>query len=112
MSSLFSRLQDEIDSQREGIFPTDLLELPPELAKIIKKIIRQNGMKLAQVAEELEQSPETAQETINGMVEKGYVRQIEVKGEIWYKARFARKRGRALSSSFWSALDDLSNTDS
>jgi DNA-binding MarR family transcriptional regulator len=108
MGSLFDRLQDEIDSreQQEGISPADLLDLPPGLASVIKKIVRRNGMKLSEVAEALEQTPEEAQQMLDELLKKGYVRQVEVKNEIWYKARFAQKRGRELPQDFWSALDD------
>ena len=66
MGSLFDRLQDEINSreQQGGISPADLLDLPPGLASIIKKIIRRNGMKLSEVAEALEQTPEEAQQML------------------------------------------------
>jgi hypothetical protein len=113
MGSLFDRLQDEIDSreQQEGISPADLLDLPPALASVIKKIIRRNGMKLIEVAEALAQTPEEAQQTLDELVKKGYVRQVEVKNEIWYKARFAQKRGRELPQDLWSALDDAVEAD-
>ncbi|MBN1220772.1 MAG: MarR family transcriptional regulator [Anaerolineae bacterium] len=106
MGGLFDRLQDEIDSRerQEGISPADLLDMPPALASVIKKIIRHNGMKLAEIAEELAQSPQDTQQMLAEMVKKGYLRRIEVKNEIWYKARFAHKRSR-LSSDFWSNLD-------
>ena len=55
MAGLFDRLQDEIDSQDQpGISPIDLLELPSALAKVVREIIRKNGMKLADIATTLE----------------------------------------------------------
>ena len=109
MSNLFNRLQDEIDSQeqQDGISPVDLLDLPSALSSIIKKIIRHNGMRLSQIAEELEQDPADTQKTLDELVEKGYVRRVEVKEEVWYKARFAQKRSRTVSSGLWKALDNL-----
>ena len=108
MGGLFNRLQDEIDSRerQDGISPADLLDMPSALASIIKKIIRHNGMKLDEIAEELDQSPQDTRQMLDEMVEKGYVRRIEVKNEVWYKAHFARKRSR-LTSDFWSNLDDV-----
>jgi DNA-binding MarR family transcriptional regulator len=96
MGSLFDRLQDEIEARetQEGISPADLLDLPPALASVIKQIIRRNGMKLTEIAEALDQSPKDVKQTLDELVAKGYVRQIEVKKEIWYKAQFARKRSR------------------
>jgi len=107
MGGLFDRLQDELDSreQREGISPADLLDMPPALASVIKKIIRRNGMKLAEIAEELDQALEDTQQMLDELVEKGYVRRLEVKNEVWYKAYFARRRSR-LASDIWSVLDN------
>ena len=67
-------------------------------------------MKLAEVAEALGETPEKVRQMLDEMIKKGYVRQVEVKGEIWYKAHFAQKRSR-LSSDFWSALDTAVETD-
>lgn len=112
MGSLFDRLQDEIDSRetQEGISPADLLDMPDGLAAVVKQIVRRNGMKLSEVAELLDESPEAAQKMLDDLVAKGYVRQIEVKDEMWYKAHFGRRRSR-LSSDFWSALDDAVETE-
>lgn len=109
MSDLFNRLQDEIDSQDKpgGLSPVDLLDLPDEVAKIIRTIIRRNGMKLTDVAATLEKSEEETRQTLDELVQKGFVREVQVKNEIWYKARFAQKRNRTVSSSLWQALDDV-----
>ena len=109
MSSLFDRLQDEIEANErgEGISPIDLLDLPDEVATVIKQIIRRNGMKLIQVAEALQKPAAEVQTLLDELVNKGSVRQIEVKGEIWYKARFAKKRSRSRTSGFWRTLDIL-----
>lgn len=109
MASLFDRLQAEIEANErgDGISPVDLLDLPSEIATLIKRIIRLNGMRLTQVAQELGATPEQAQQSLDELVAKGYVRRVEVKGELWYKARFAKKRSRSLSSAFWRSLDLL-----
>jgi hypothetical protein len=108
MSSLFNRLQDEIDAQerQDGISPVDLLDMPAPLAKIVKLIVRRNGMKLENIAEAVNQSAEDVQNTLAELVQKGYVREVKVKQDVWYKARFAQKRSRTLSSSFWALLAD------
>ena len=107
MGSLFDRLQDEIDSResQEGISPADLLDMPAGLAAVVKQIVRRNGMKLSEVAELMNETPESAQKMLDDLVKKGYVRQVEVKDQVWYKAHFGRRRSR-LSSDFWSALDE------
>lgn len=109
MAGLFDRLQDEIDSREkpEGLSPIDLLDLPPTLASVIQKIIRKNGMKLEEIATALDQSPEETQKALDELVDQGYVRRVEVKQELWYKARFGRKADKTLHQSVWSALDGL-----
>ncbi len=106
MAGLFNRLQDEIEARDSGgLSPIDLLDMPQTLANIINKIIRSNGIRLEDMAEELGQPVEDTKTTLDELVEKGYVRRIEVRGEIWYKAQFGRKADKVLSSSIWAALD-------
>ena len=109
MAGLFDRLQDEINSREQpgGLSPVDLLDLPPTLANIIKKIIRKNGMKLSEIAAALDQSPEETRQALDELVDKGYVRRVEVKQEFWYKAHFGRKADKTLNQSVWSALDQV-----
>jgi predicted ArsR family transcriptional regulator len=108
MGSLFDRLQHEIDAreQQTGLSPADLLDMPPTLAAVIKQIVRRNGMKLADIAETLGQPPAQTRQTLDKLVNKGLVRQVEVKDEVWYKAHFAHRRSRTLSQNLWSSLDD------
>ena len=109
MAGLFDRLQDEIDSREKpgGLSPIDLLDLPPNIASVIQKIIRKNGMKLEEIATALDQSPEETQKALDELVDQGYVKRVEVKQELWYKARFGRKADKTLHQSVWSALDGL-----
>jgi DNA-binding IclR family transcriptional regulator len=106
---LFDRLQDEIDARgrQEGLSPIDLLDMSPGLAAIAKKIVRRNGLSLAEIATEMGQTPEEAQAVLDELVSKGLVRKVEVSGEIWYKAHFARKADKKLSTGVWNALDNL-----
>ena len=110
---LFDRLQDELDARerQEGLSPIDLLDLPPALAAIAKKIVRRNGMSLTEIAEEMDQTPADVQTVLDDLVAKGLIRRVEVSGEFWYKAHFARKADKKLSTGVWSALDDLLDKD-
>jgi hypothetical protein len=107
MTGLYRRLQDEIEARNEnkGLSPIDLLDMPEALAAVINKIIRRNGMKLEEIASELNQPVEETKASLDELVKKGLARRIEVKEEIWYKAQFARKADKVLSSNIWSALD-------
>ena len=113
MGGLFDRLQDEINDRehKAGLSPVDLLDLPPELAAVIRKIVRKNGLRLADLATELNQTSAAVQKNLDELVEKGYVRRVEVKDEIWYKARFRRRTDKPLSSTVWNALDKAIDED-
>ncbi len=108
MAGLFDRLQDELNAregQQPGLSPVDLLDLPSPIAAIIQKIVRKNGLRLVEIAQELNQPLADVQETLDGLVAKGFLRRVEVKQELWYKARFGRKADKPLSSGIWGALD-------
>jgi len=109
MAGLFDRLQDEINSREQpgGLSPVDLLDMPPTMASIIKKIIRKNGMKLSEIAAALNKNPEETQQALDELVAKGFIRRVEVKQEYWYKAHFGRKADKTLNQSVWAALDKV-----
>ena len=64
-------------------------------------------MRLDQVAAALDQSPQETQKVLDELVKKGFVRQVEVKEDIWYKAHFGRKADKTLHDSVWAALDSI-----
>jgi predicted transcriptional regulator len=109
MKGLFDRLQSEIDARerQEGLSPIDLLDMPPEMAAITKKIVRRNGMKLEDIAAELGHAPDETQAALDDLVKKGFMRRVEVNDEVWYKAFFGRKADKKLSTGVWSALDNI-----
>jgi hypothetical protein len=109
MAGLFDRLRDEIEAreQQGGLSPLDLLDMPEALAGVVNHIIRNNGMKLEDIAGRLDQSLEKTRAVLAELVQKGYVRQIQVKEETWYKAHFSRKADKTLSLGIWSALEGL-----
>jgi DNA-binding MarR family transcriptional regulator len=109
MSSLFDRLQEEIEFRdaQPGLTPTDLLELPPAIAEILQRIIRRNGMPLADIAAELKQPAGKVAELLDKLVAKGYIRRTEIENVIWYKAHFKRKPGKSGASTVWEQLGNL-----
>jgi DNA-binding MarR family transcriptional regulator len=106
MAGLFDRLQSEIESRQrvEGITSADLLDLSPELRRIINMIMRRREMSLAEIILELDMRPSEARRLLDTLVEKGYLKTFEVKGELHYKTFFARRRGREMLLNIWDAL--------
>jgi polyhydroxyalkanoate synthesis regulator phasin len=105
MGGLFDGSPDEIESEGQAgaISPVDLLELSPELGVVIRKVIRENGLRLADIAGELNQAVEQVQQVLDELVAKGYLQQVEINQEIWYKAHFKRRAQRKISD-VWSQL--------
>jgi len=108
MSSLFDRLQSEIEARQcmEGITPADLPDLSPELRRIVNTITRRGEMSPAEIVLELDMRPSEARELLDTLVEKGVLKTVEVKGELRYKTFFARRWGREIPLSVWDALSD------
>ena len=108
MTSLFDRLQSEIETRQrmEGITPADLLDLSPELRRIVNTIMRRKEMSLAEIVFELDMRPSEARGLLDTLVEKGFLKTFEVKGELRYKTFFARRRGREMPLNVWEALSD------
>lgn len=113
MGGIYDRLQDDLDARnnKKGLSPIDLLDMPSDLADLVNQIIRKNGMKLEDVAKCLNQSQDEAQQTLDKLVKKGFVRRIEVKQEVWYKAQFGRKADKVVSDTIWSKLDNIFNDE-
>jgi predicted transcriptional regulator len=108
MTGLFDRLQSEIETRQrmEGITPADLLNLSPELRRIINTITRQGEMSLAEIILELDMIPSEARGVLDTLAEKGFLKAFEVKGELRYKTFFARRRGREVPLNIWDVLSD------
>lgn len=108
MASLFDRLHSEIETRQrmEGITPADLLDLSPELRRIVSTITRQGGMSLTEIVFELDMRPSEVRELLDTLVEKGFLKAFQVKGELRYKTFFARRRGREMPLNVWDALSD------
>jgi predicted ArsR family transcriptional regulator len=103
---IFNRVQKEIDARdkQEGISPADLLDLSPGLRRLMNRITRGGEITVEAAAEHLEDTPVNARQTLNALVEKGYLERVE-REEGWvYRTRFARKRGREVPAGIWSAL--------
>jgi len=106
MDSLFDRLQSETETRQqvEGITPAGLLDISPELRNIVNMILRQGEMSLAEIVSQLDMKPSEVKELLETLVEKGYVRVFEVKGEKRYKTFLAHKRRREVPLNIWEAL--------
>ncbi len=110
---IFGRLQKEIDARekKEGITLSVLLDLSPPLRRLMNRITREGQLSVEEAAELLEETPASAQQTLNAFVEKGYLEREQQEGGWVYRTRFARKRPRQIPVGIWSALENRARND-
>lgn len=107
MDGMWGRMQAEVDARegRKGLSPYDLLELPRAERNLMKKLLKQRVISLAEAASELQQSEKKAEKTLDALVEKTFLLECQIRGEKHYKILLARKEGKELPFNLW---DDLS----
>ena len=105
---IFDRLEGELAARERsrGLSMADLLTLPEPQGGLLKWMIRQGQVSLADVGAFLGQDEEQARGVLADLCEKGFVRPIERRGATHYRVRLAPKRGRALPANLWQALSD------
>ncbi len=105
---LFNRLEGELEAREKssGLQMSDLLALPDPESGLLNWMIRQGQVALSDVSTFLGQDETRAHTLLEDLCGRGYVRAIEMRGVTQYRVRLAPKRGRALSSNLWAALDD------
>lgn len=105
---IFNRLQVELDvrESQEGITTADLLELPTELRRIVNHITRKNGRSLSQIAQQFKEEEQEVQRSLDMLIEKGFVKEMELNGEPFFKVYFARKRSRKVPLNLWNSITE------
>lgn len=105
---LFGRLQNEVNAREKtpGITVADILELPDSLRDVINWMMREIEVSLPEIAEHFGKDEKSARAMVASLVEKGFVREIDMKGKLAYRVRLAPKRKSSMHSNLWKALDD------
>lgn len=114
MSGIFERLQKqmEVDTEKEGLSPLDLQDLPPLLRKIMRYMLREYELPYAEICQWAGELPEgerpnqadldQALETLSQqfwLIKRG-------EGErVRYQANLRRKAASRLGQSAWNSLD-------
>lgn len=105
---LFNRLQGELEARERspGLRMSDLLTLPEPQSGILKWMLRQERVSFADLVAFLGQDEAHARAIVADLCEKGFVREIEIRGVLEYRVRLAPKRGRSMPADLWQALSD------
>lgn len=105
---LYNRLQGELEAREQslGLQMSDLLALAEPECGLLNWMIRQGQVTFADVAARLGKEEAQVRQILDGLLQKGYIREIEMRAAKTYCVRLAPKRGRELPSDLWKALDD------
>jgi hypothetical protein len=114
MSGIFERLHKklEVEAQKDGISPLDLVNLPPLMRKIMRHLLREFELFYPEICEWAEGLPEGERPTQADLDQalETLSRQFWLikRGEgdrVRYQANLRRKAGSRLEKSAWNALD-------
>ena len=105
---LFGRVQAEVKAREKtlGLSVADILDMPDPPRNLINWMMRQVEVTLPQAATHLGKDETNARAMLTSLMEKGFVREIDIKGDLRYRVRLAPKRKSALPSNLWRVLDD------
>lgn len=113
--TIFDRLQRQLDIQKRenGISALELIDLPPNLRRIMKMMLREVVMKYTHLVQANAELPAANRMTQNELDEalKALVEQnwLIANGEgefLSYRVNLRRKAGSALDRDIWAALND------
>ena len=105
---LFGRLQDEVTVREKspGLDMSAILELPDGEREIIIWMLRETQVDMTQLTAHTGKDEASARAMIKSMMDKGYVREIDIKGQVQYRVRLKPKRKHNMPSDLWKALED------
>ena len=105
---LFNRLQGELEAREKspGLSMSDLLALPEPQSGLLRWMVRKGQVGLGDVTTFLEQDEAYTRALLADLLDKGFVREIEMRGVKQYLVRLAPKPRRELPANLWQALDD------
>ena len=104
---VFGRLQSELEAREKaaGLSMVDILTLPDTPRRLMSWMLRQEEVTLQKLAAHVGHDEATAQAMVAELVEQGFVREMNLKGEQRYHVRLAPKKKRDLPADLWRALD-------
>ncbi|MFQ5794190.1 MAG: FeoC-like transcriptional regulator [Candidatus Bipolaricaulia bacterium] len=101
-----SREESEEREKAAGLRMTDLLTLPDSLRQLVNWIMRNDEVSLADVVTHTGEDEKAVHAMLAALVEKGFVTEMDVEGELRYRIHLAPKQGPQLSQDIWKVLDE------
>lgn len=115
MSSLFDKLQSELEDREEegGITALDLLDLPAQLRKIMRFMLREVESKRTDLTKHIltwddedRLAEEDLDKSLDALVKQGWLLRLGEEGKWRYKVNLRRKKGSEIAASLFDKLDD------
>ena len=110
---VFDRLQQQLDVRKreEGISAIEIADLPPNLRKVMRLMLREVVLKYTDLCVELEAMPKVDRPTrreldqaLDVLVEQNWLIRYDEGEFISYRVNLRRKAGSQLDQDIWSAL--------
>ncbi len=95
----------EPSADRDRLKMVDILVLPEVEQKLVKWMMRQKEVSLAEAVAYLNQEEEAVSMMLNSLCEQGFVQQLSVEGELRYRTHLAPKQRTRTSHNLWQELD-------
>jgi hypothetical protein len=115
MSSLFDRLQNELEDRDKegGITPLDLADLPPRLRKLMRFMLREVEVSRADLGKAVQSMPEADRlddeeldRSLEALVKQSWLIALGEGERVRYRVNLRRKKTVDLDSSIWNALEN------
>jgi hypothetical protein len=115
MSSLFDRLQNELEDREKegGITPLDLADLPPRLRKLMRFMLREVEITRDDLGKAIKSMPESDQlddeeldQSLDALVKQSWLIALGEGERIRYRVNLRRKKSLDLDASIWNALEN------
>jgi hypothetical protein len=119
MSGIFDRLQNKLDIQKreQGISAIELADLPSNLRKIMRMMLRETAMKYTDIVKAVGAMPEAQRlsqpeldQALDKLVEQNWLARTGEGDMTTYRVNLRRKSGSSLDKDIWSSLDSLITT--
>jgi len=115
MSSLFDRLQNELEDRDKegGITPLDLADLPPRLRKLMRFMLRQVEMTRSDLGDAIKSMPEADRltdeeldQSLEALIKQSWLIALGEGERTRYRVNLRRKKSLDLDASIWNALEN------
>ena len=89
-----------------GLSLLDLLDLPETERTLFHSILRQRSSTFDRILQQTDLDPETVRSLLADLLSKGLLKQVESKGQTYYRPHLNPTQGRKLNAQIWDVLTE------